>query len=298
MVSRYRFIAAEEGQHAVARLCRVLQVSRAGYYAWHTRPPSARAQQDAVLTATIQQIHATSRGTYGVPRIHAELRQEHQVRCGRKRVARLMRAAGLQGVCRRRGARSTRRDPAATLADDLVHRQFTAAAPDRLWVADITAVPTWQGFLHLAVVVDAFSRKVVGWSMATHLRTDLVLQALAMALHQRSPAAGLIHHSDHGSQYTSLAFGHRCRDAGLLLSMGTIGDCFDNALAESFFASLETELIDRACWRTIAEARLAVFEYIACFYNPRRRHSALGYLSPAAYERRCATLAAAAPAVA
>jgi putative transposase len=290
VVSRYRFIAAEEGQHAIARLCRVLQVSRAGYYAWRHRPPSARAQQDAVLTTTIQQIHTISRGTYGVPRIHAELRQEHQVRCGRKRVARLMRTAGLQGVCRRRATRTTRRDPAAVSGADLVQRQFRAAAPNQLWVADITYLPTWQGFVYLAVILDVFSRKVVGWSMAAHLRTELVLNALEMALTQRRPTAGVIHHADHGCQYTSLAFGRRCREAGVRLSLGSSGDCFDNALAESFFASLETELIDRACWRTSAEARLAVFDYIEIFYNSRRRHSALGYLSPAAYERRYATL--------
>jgi putative transposase len=290
VVNCYRFIAAEEDNHAVARLCRVLQVSRAGYYAWRHRPPSARVRQDAVLTTTIQHIHTTSRGIYGVPRIHAELRQAHQVGCGRKRVARLMRAAGLQGVCRRRRAtRTTRRDPAAASGVDLVHRQFRASAPNQLWVADITYVPTWQGFLYLAVILDAFSRKVVGWSMATDLRTELVLNALEMALTQRRPPAGVIHHSDHGGQYTSLAFGRRCREAGVRLSLGSVGDCFDNALAESFFARLETELIDRAGWRTSAEARLAIFDYIETFYNSRRRHSALGYLSPTAYERRYAT---------
>jgi putative transposase len=171
-------------------------------------------------------------------------------------------------------------------ADDLVQRAFTATGPDQLWVADITYLPTWQGFLYLAVVVDAASRGVVGWAMANHLRTELVLDALDMALWNRRPAPGLIHHSDHGCQYTSLAFGRRCRAAGIAQSMGSVGDCYDNALAESFFATLECELIQRERWRTHAEARLAVFDYIEGFYNPRRRHSALGYLSPAEWERR------------
>ncbi len=294
MVSRYRFIRSEEGRHPVARLCRALHVARAGYYAWRARPPSARARADAALSATIRRIHAASRGTYGAPRVHAELRDEHRLRCGRKRVARLMRQAGLRGVCRRRGIRTTRREPGAIVAEDLVRRRFAADAPDRLWVADITYLPTDQGFLYLAAILDAFSRTVVGWSMATHMQAELVLAALEMALARRRPAPGLVHHSDHGSQYTSLAFGRRCREAGILTSMGSVGDAYDNALAESFFATLETELIDRGRWRTVAEARLAVFDYIECFYNPRRRHSALGYLSPAAYERRAATLPTAA----
>ena len=172
------------------------------------------------------------------------------------------------------------------MTDDLVHRTFAAPAPDRLWVADITYLPTWQGFLYLAVVLDAFSRRVVGWAMADHLRAELVLDALDMALWNRRPRAGLIHHSDHGCQYTSLAFGRRCRQAGIAQSMGSVGDCYDNALAESFFASLECELITRTRWRTHSEARMAVFDYIEGFYNPRRRHSALAYLSPAEYERR------------
>jgi putative transposase len=295
-VSCYRFIAAEakEATFAVAFMCQRLGVSRSGYYAWQQRPPSARAAADAALTATIQQIHAASRGTYGAPRVHAELREAHQVRCGRKRVERLMHAAALRGVCRHRPVRTTRRDRGAERADDLVHRQFAADAPNRLWVADITYLPTWAGFLYLAVILDAFSRKVVGWSMAAHLQTRLVLDALEMALWQRQPAAGLVHHSDHGSQYTSLAFGRRCREAGIATSRGTVGDAYDNALAESFFASLETELIDRSRWKTHTEARMAVFDYLETFYNPKRRHSALGYLSPATYERRYATLPTAA----
>jgi putative transposase len=245
-----------------------------------------RAVADVQLTKMIHQIHAGSRGTYGAPRIHAELGDEHGVRCGRKRVARLMRIAKLRGVCRRRRVRTTRRDEQVQLSDDLVQRQFSANEPDALWCADITYLPTWQGFLYLAVIIDAYSRRVVGWSMANHLRAELVLDALEMALWNRRPAAGLIHHADHGTQYTSLAFGHRCRQAGITPSMGTVGDCFDNAMPESFFASLECELIDRSRRLTHTEARIAVFDYIDGFYNPRRRHSALAYLSPAEFERR------------
>jgi putative transposase len=285
-VSRFRFIAAEKAHHSVACLCGVLGVSRSGFYAWLGRGPSARARADGVLTEQIRAVHAASRGTYGVPRVHAELAEAHEVRCGRKRVARLMRAAGLAGVCRRRGVRTTRRDDRDAPSADLVQRSFAASAPNRLWVADITYLPTWQGFLYLAVVLDAFSRRVVGWAMADHLRTELVLDALEMALWNRRPAGGVIHHSDHGCQYTSLAFGTRCRRAGITLSMGSVGDCYDNAMAESFFATLECELIARNRWRTHTEARMAVFDFIEGFYNPRRRHSALAYLSPAEYERR------------
>jgi putative transposase len=197
-----------------------------------------------------------------------------------------MRTDGRAGVCRRRSVRTTRRDTAAPVSDDLVKRSFTAPAPDRLWLADITYLPTWQGFLYLAVVLDACTRRVVGWAMADHLRAELVVDALDMALWNRRPSTGLIHHSDHGSQYTSLAFGRRCREAGIAVSMGSVGDCYDNALAESFFATLECEVVARSRWRTHAEARMAVFAFIEAFYNPRRRHSALGYLSPAEYERR------------
>ena len=205
-----------------------------------------------------------------------------------------MRIAKLRGVCRRRRVKTTRRDEQGQVSDDLVHRQFNADQPNALWVADITDLPTWQGFVYLAVVIDAHSRPVVGWSMATHLRTELVLDALEMALWNRRPGSGLIHHSDHGCQYTSLAFGRRCRDAGITASMGTVGDCFDNAMCESFFASLECELIDRNRRRTHTEARMAVFDYIECFYNPRRRHSPLAYLSPAEFERRTPELTIAA----
>ncbi len=265
-------------------MCRLLGVSTSGYYAWVKRPPSARAASDAALSAQIRAIHARSRGTYGAPRIHAELREEG-VCCSRKRVARLLRVAGLHGCHRRKAPRTTRRAPAADPAPDLVKRVFTAAAPDRLWVADITYVPTWAGFLYLAVVLDAYSRRVVGWAMAEHLRTELVIEAVEMALWRRRPGKGLIHHSDQGSQYTSLAFGRRLREAGVLASVGSRGDCFDNAMAESFFATLECELLARQRFPTRNAARLALFDYIEGFYNTHRRHSALDYLSPAAYER-------------
>jgi putative transposase len=286
----FRFIEREKAYFPVAFLCRTLGVSTSGYYAWRQRPPSTRAVADAALSTNIRHIHAarrgTCRGTYASPRIHAELADAYETRCGRKRVARLMRAAGLVGVCRRQVARTTRRREAATVKDDLVHRTFTATVPNRLWVADITYLPTWQGLLYLAVVLEVFSRRVVGWAMAEHLRTELVLDALDMAVWNRRPAPGLVHHSDNGCQYTSLAFGRRCRQSGIAVSMGSVGDCYDNALAESFFATLEGELIARSRWRTRSEARMAIFDHIEGFYNPRRRHSALAHLSPAEYEMR------------
>jgi putative transposase len=274
---------AHQAVHPIATLCRVLGVSPSGYYAWRQRPLSVRARADVKLSAEIQAIHRESRGTYGVPRIHAEL-TERGIHVGRKRIARLMRGAGLQGVSRRKQFSTTVRDETARLAPDLVERHFTAAGPDQLWVADITYVPTWAGFLYLAVVVDAWSRRVIGWAMETHLRTALVLAALDMAVAQRRPT-DVIHHSDQGCQYTSIAFGKRCADAGIRPSMGSVGDAYDNALCESFFATLECELLDRHRFRTQVEARLAVFDFIEGWYNPRRRHSALDYLSPMIYER-------------
>ena len=265
-------------------MCRLLEVSTSGYYAWRSRLPSRRRREDEKLTETIRAIHEESRGTYGAPRIHVEL-SEQGIRVGRKRVARLMRAAGLVGVSRRKGIRTTLRRAGAQPASDLVQRNFTAERPNQLWVADITYIPTWTGFLFLAVVLDVFSRRVVGWSMANDLRTQLVLHALEMALSQRRPQ-GVIHHSDQGSQYTSIAFGQRCREAGVRPSTGSVGDCFDNALCESFFATLECELLDRHRFRSQAEARMALFDYIEGWYNPRRRHSSIQYLSPALYERR------------
>ncbi len=275
---------AYQATYPIAVMCRALGVSPAGYYAWRNRPLSARARSDAALLQCIRTIHVSSYGTYGAPRIRAELRAGGR-HVGCKRVARLMRAAGLAGISRRRGVRTTWRDPDGRCAPDLVERNFSVTAADRLWVADITYVPTLAGFLFLAVVLDAFSRRVVGWSMANHLRTGLVLEALDMALWQRRPRT-VIHHSDQGSQYTSIAFGTRCRQAGVRPSMGSIGDAYDNALCEAFFATLECELIDRRRFRSQADARMAVFTFIEGWYNPRRRHSALGYLSPVEYERR------------
>ena len=235
------------------------------------------------LRGTIRTIHKASRGTYGVPRVHAELAAAG-FGVSRKRVARLMREAGLAGVSRRRGARTTRVDHSHGAAPDRVERQFRADAPDRIWVADITYVPTWTGFVYLAIVLDVFSRKVVGWAMAHHLRTELVPGALNMAIGQRRPKE-VVHHSDKGAQYTSLAFGKRCRQMGVLTSTGSAGDCFDNAMAESFFATLECELIQRRAFQTQAEAHMAVFQFIEGWYNTRRRHSALDYLSPNDFER-------------
>ena len=264
-------------------MCRTLGVSPSGYYAWRKRPLSPRARADVELTAQIQAIHRESRGTYGAPRIHADLAAQG-IHVGRKRIARLMRCAGVHGVSRRKQFRTTVRDETARPAPDLVERQFAAAGPDRLWVADITYVPTWAGFLYLAVVLDAWSRRVIGWAMETHLRTELVLDALDMAVATRRPTR-VIHHSDQGCQYTSLDFGRRCCEACVRPSMGSVGDAYDNAMCESFFATLECELLDRLRFRTQADARIAVFDFIEGWYNPRRRHSALDYLSPMVYER-------------
>ena len=217
------------------------------------------------------------------PRVHAELRAAG-IKVGRKRVARLLKKAGLVGASRRKWIHTTVRDRNARPAPDLVERNFGAPQPNRLWVADITYIPTWAGFLYLAVVLDVFSRKIVGWAMETHLRTELVLEALDLALWQRRPGA-VIHHSDQGTQYTSIQFGARCREAGVRPSMGSVGDCFDNAMCESFFATLECELLARRRFKTQVEARMAVFEFIEGWYNPHRRHSALDYLSPVSYER-------------
>jgi putative transposase len=290
-VSCYRLIDAEKAHHPVSQLARVLGVARAGYYAWACRPPSDRDRSDALLGEQIRQIHARSRGTYGAPRIHAELRLGLAIHVSRKRVARLMREYGLQGVHRRRRGGLTRRDAAATPAPDLVQRRFVPPGPDQLWVADITQQHTDQGWLYLAVILDAFSRRVVGWSMTDHLRTELVLDALEMAISQRQPPPGLICHSDHGCQYTSFAYGRRLHASGLIASMGTVGDALDNAVAESFFATLECELLDRHPWPTRAGLRTAIFDFIEVFYNRQRRHSTLDYASPINYEQQHAPAA-------
>ena len=276
-----------QAHYPVATQCRLLDVSTSGYYAWQRRDTSARAEADRELLAMIQVIHASSHGTYGAPRIHAEL-GARGVCVGRKRGARLMRSVSLAGVSRRKRPHTTVRARGAAKAPDLVQRQFSAEAPDRLWVADITYVPTRAGFLYLAVVVDVFSRRVVGWAMESHLRTELVLQALNMALYLRRPQ-GVIHHSDQGIQYTAYAFGKRCSEWGVRPSMGSVGDCYDNALCESFFASLECELLDCRSFQNHAEARMAVFQYIEGWYNTHRRHSSIGYYAPIAFERRYAS---------
>ena len=273
---------ANQADYPITMMCRLLGVSTSGYYAWKARGPSARDRGDAELTEKIRQFHQASKGIYGAPKIHADL-AEDGIRVSRKRVARLMREAGLQGVTRRKFVRTTRRDEERRPAPDLVQRDFSATGPNQLWVADITYVPTWAGFVYLAVVLDVWSRRIVGWSMKPTLHTEVVLEALEMAIQQRRPD-GVIHHSDQGCQYTSIAFGNRCEEAGIRPSMGSVGDCYDNALAESFFATLEVELLLREVFRTRRQAHLAVFEFLEAWYNRRRRHQSLGYLSPAPFE--------------
>jgi putative transposase len=285
-VTVYRFIAARKIEHSVKLMCRVLGVSRSGYHAWERRPPSPRTRRDAALTERIGHIHARSHKTYGSPRVHAELRLDHGIRVGRKRVERLMRAAGLSGQLRRRRGKTTIRVHGVRTAPDLVERDFDPAAVNRLWCADITYIRTWEGWLYLASVMDCFSRRIVGWALADHLRAELVLDALEMAVARRRPGPGLIHHTDQGSQYTSLVFTRRCRAVGIEVSMGSRGDCFDNAVLESFHATIKKDLVHRRSWPTKAEARTAVFEYIEAFYNRRRRHSRLGMLSPTDFENR------------
>lgn len=283
-MSLFGFIDAERAIYPVSLLWRVLKVSRSGYYAWKERPQSRRSVEDASLSAKIREIHERSRRTYGYPRVHAELRSLG-VKCGRRRVARLMREASLSGCMRGRKRSTTRRDErGAAPTPDLVERRFLAAAPDRLWLADITYVPTREGFLYLAFILDACTRRLVGWSMANHLRAELVVDALQMALWRRGSPSGVIHHSDRGSQYTALSFGQRLEEAGMFPSMGRIGSALDNAMAESFVSTLKAEM--GACVFADREsARIAVFDYIEGFYNPLRRHSSIGYMSPADYER-------------
>ena len=276
---------AHQATYPVRVMSRLLGVSASGFYAWLKRPWSRRALQDIALTARIRAIHRRSGEAYGAPSIHAELADDHGIRIGRKRVARLMRAAGLKGLPPPKFVATTVADAESDRALDKVDRRFSAEGPDRLWVADITYVPTWAGFLYLAIVLDVWSRRIVGWAMAHHLKTALVLDALEMALSQRRPKS-VIHHSDRGCQYTSYAFGKRCREAGVVPSMGSTGDAYGNAMAESFFATLEREVIDRRRFNSRAEARMAIFTWLEGWYNPHRRHSALGYLSPINYERK------------
>jgi putative transposase len=276
--------------HSVKRMCRALGISESGFHAWRVRPPSRRSRANDELLARIRSIHQLSRGTYGAPRIQAEL-TDAGLSVSRKRIARLMRSAGLAGISKRKWCATTIRDLAARPAPDLVRRRFHADGPNKLWVADITYVPTSAGFLFLAVVLDVWSRRIVGWAMETHLRTELITRALDMAIGQRKPTE-VIHHSDQGCQYTSYAFGRRCKEAGIRPSMGSVGDAYDNAMCESFFATLECELLERRSFKNQVEARTAVFEFIEGWYNPHRRHSALGYLSPIRFELQANSIAA------
>jgi putative transposase len=263
----------------------MLGVSTSGFYAWRDRPVSPRDRANAAMTQRIREIHRESDSTYGMPRVREEL-MDQGTRISRKRVARLMRVARLRGVSRRRGyVVTTRRDDSHDRVPDLVERRFEASRPDQLWVADMTYVPTWAGFIYLAIVLDVWSRRVVGWAIGETMDAQLVKSALDMALERRRPTA-VVHHSDRGSQYTSAEFAARCDAMGVRRSMGSVGDAYDNAMAESFFATLECELIDRRSWRTKAEAKAALFTYIEGWYNSRRRHSALGQCSPMNYERR------------
>lgn len=266
--------------------CRLLGVSRSGYYEWKDRPLSAREQDNELLLKQIKQVHADSRGSYGSPRVHAELTLGLGLVVNEKRVARLMRSAGIRGLYARRRRGCTVRHPDAEPAGDLVNRQFTASGPNRLWVTDITEHPTAEGKLYCAAVLDVYSRRIVGWSIAPHIRTELVLDALGMAVVRRTPKNGeTILHSDHGTQYTSWAFGQRLRKAGLLGSMGSIGDCYDNAMMESFWGTLQLEVLDRQSWNSRDELANAIFEWIECWYNPERRHSSIGMLSPVDFEQ-------------
>lgn len=280
----YAFVSAEKASYPVALMCRVLEVNRTAFYAWTDRTPSKRETANVALTERIVEIHAENLKAYGSRRIHAELRFADNLRVGLTRVERLMREANISGLVKRRRGRTTISVPGVRTAADLVERDFNPQAPDRLWTADITYIRTWEGWLYLASIIDCYSRRIVGWSMADHLRHELVVDALNMAIDRRRPGRGLIHHSDMGSQFTALVFGQRCRLAGINVSMGSKGDCFDNAVCESFHASIKKELLHRHSWPTKAEARTAVFDYIETFYNQRRRHSTLGYIAPALYE--------------
>ncbi len=283
-MSSFRFVAANKAVHSITIMCRVLEVSRSGYHAWAGRPPSPRAVEDQRLSARIKVLHKLRRGVYGSPRIWADLVVDDGERLGRKRVERLMRQAGLSGLQQKKWKATTIRVPGVRVADDLLDRDFTASGPNQRWVADITYLRTWQGWLYLVAVQDLYSRRIVGWSMAEHMRAELVTDALAMAVAHRRPAPGLIWHSDQGSQFVSLAFGQQARAAGIAQSMGSRGDCFDNAVAESFFATIKKELVHRRSWPTRAELSTEVFDYIETFYNRQRRHSTLGQRSPADFE--------------
>jgi putative transposase len=281
-VSSYRLIEAEKTSFPVHLMCHMLGVSRSGYYGWRDRPPSRRSREDTALTKKVREIHRRSRHTYGSPRVHAELRALG-TRCSRKRVERLMRRSGLRGCMRGRRRGTTRRGKRA-LAEDLLKRNFAATDVDRVWVADITYVATAEGYLYLAFILDVHSRRIVGWAMESHLRTELVVDALQMAVWRRKPAPGLVHHSDQGVQYTALSFSERLREVGITPSMGRTGSALDNAMAESFVSTLKAELVSNLEFPTRQAAKTAIFEYLETFYNTRRLHSSLGYRSPADFE--------------
>jgi len=289
---KFAFIHAERARLPTRRLCAALKVSRSGYYAWTRRPPSNRAVGDAKLIPVIRACYAKSRATYGSPRILRDLRAL-DYRIARKRVARLMRQEGLSARPPRRYRATTDSKHTLPVAPNVVARRFHADGPNRVWVTDMTYVWTWEGWLFLAAIVDVFSRRIVGWAVADHLRTELALEALGMALGIRQPEEGLVHHSDRGCQYASDLYRSELSARGIVCSMSRVGDCWDNAVAESFFATLKTELIYRRPWPTKHEARSAIHDYIGAFYNPHRRHSSLGYVSPVDYERQHAAGAAA-----
>jgi putative transposase len=284
---KYRLIEAEKAEHRISRLCKVVGVTRQGYYAWRRRGPSLRRLGDEELKRLIVTIYDGSLRTYGAPRVQLDLAEDHDVHVGRKRVARLMRELEIQGVSRRgKKPRTTVADEKQPPAPDLVERRFEAERPNQLWLADVTYVPTLEGYLFLGVVMDMYSRKIVGWSMRDDLKAELVVDALAMAVTRRRPPAGLIHHSDRGSQYASLAFGRTLRESELIASMGSRGDAFDNAACESCISTLKLEWIKRHRYESRDQARLSIFRYIETFYNTRRRHSSLGGISPDECERR------------
>ena len=282
---RFAFIAAEKAAFPVTVLCRILAVSRAGFYAAQARPVPGRARGDAQLAVEIAAIHGASRQRYGSPRVHAELRARERG-VSRKRVARLMRQRGLAARRRRRYRVTTDSRHPFPVAANVLARQFTAPAPDAVWVTDITYIPTGEGWLYLAVILDLYSRGIVGWAMSERITRQLTLDALGMALARRRPPPGLLHHSDRGSQYASGDYQTALGRQGIVGSMSRRGDCWDNAVAESFFATLKVELVHEALWPTRAAARTALFDYIEVFYNQQRRHSSLGFLSPLAFERQ------------
>ena len=288
-MSVYRIISAERASFPVSVMCEVLGVSRSGFHGSERRAPSNRALSDAWLTSRIKEIHEKARGVYGSRRVQAELRLGQGIRVSRRRVQRLMRQAGISGLVKVKRGKTTIRVPGVRVADDLVERDFRPSAPNILWVADITYLRTWEGWLYLAAVQDAYSRRIVGWAMTEHMRSELVADALQMAVHRRRPEPGLVHHSDQGAQYVSLGFGQQARDAGIAVSMGSRGDAYDNAVAESFFATIKKELVHRQPWPSRRDLSSAVFEYIEAFYNRQGRHSTLGYLSPEEFKRETIT---------